>query len=62
MKIILNIRNRGPIINNDTLIIKTNCIKLKSLVRENINLLKSIKNNYYNIKKDNNNLQLILKS
>ena len=48
----VNTRNKGPIINNDTLITKTNCIKLKSVVRENINSLKNIKNNYYNIKKD----------
>ena len=29
----VNIRNKRPIINNDTLITKTNCIKLKSVVR-----------------------------
>ena len=46
----------SPIINNDTLITKTNGIKLKILVRENINSLKNIKNNYCNIKKDNINL------
>ena len=33
------LNNEGLIINNDTLITKTNCIKLKSVVRENINLL-----------------------
>ena len=38
----INIRNEGPIINNDTLITKTNCIKLKSVVRESINSLKNI--------------------
>ena len=37
-----NIRNKSPIIINDTLITKTNCIKLKSVVRENINSLKNI--------------------
>ena len=31
----VNIRNKSPIIINDTLIIKTNCIKLKTVVREN---------------------------
>ena len=41
----INIRNKSPIINNDTLTTKTNCIKLKSVVRENINSLKHIKNN-----------------
>ena len=41
----VKIKNKGPIINNDTLINKTNCLKLKSMVRENINSLKNIKNN-----------------
>ena len=54
----LKLKIRGPISNNDTLITKTNCIKLKSVVRENINSLKNIKNNYYNIKKCNNNLSI----
>ena len=49
-------KNMSPIINNDTLITKTNGIKLKILIRENINSLKNIKNNYCNIKKDNINL------
>ena len=57
----VKIKNKSPIINNDTLITKTNCIKLKSMVRENINSLKNIKNNYYNIKRDNNNLSIDLK-
>ena len=56
-----NIKNKGHIINNDTLITKNKCIKLKSMIRENINLFKNIKNNYYNIKKDNNNLLIDLK-
>ena len=47
----VNIRNKGHIINNDMLINKTKCIKLKSVVRENINSLKNIKNNLYNVKK-----------
>ena len=54
----VNIRNRSPIINNDTLIAKTNCIKLKRVVPENINSLKNVKNNLYNVKKDNNNLSI----
>ena len=41
----VNIRNKSHIINNDMLINKTKCIKLKSLVRENVNPLKNIKNN-----------------
>ena len=52
----VNIRSKGPIINNDTLITKTNCIKLKSVVQENINSPKNIKNNLYHVKKDNNSL------
>ena len=60
-KYYVNIKNKSPIINNDTLISKTNCIKLKSMVRENINSIKNIKNNLYNIKKDNNNLSIDLK-
>ena len=35
----VNIRNKGHIINNDMLINKTKCIKLKSVVRKNINSL-----------------------
>ena len=60
-KYYVNIKNKSPIINNDTLISKTNCIKLKSMVRENINSIENIKNNLYNIKKDNNNLSIDLK-
>ena len=45
----VSIRNKSPITNNDTLITKTNCIKLKSVVRENINSLKNIRNNLYNV-------------
>ena len=57
----VNIRNKGHIINNDMLINKTKCIKSKSVVRENINSLKNIKNNLYNVKKDNNSLSIDLK-
>ena len=57
----VNIKNKSPIINNNTLITKTNCIKLKSVVRENINSLKNIENNLYNIKKYNNNLSIDFK-
>ena len=57
----VNIRNKGHIINNDMLINKTKCIKLKSVVRENINSLKNIKDNLYNVKKDSNSLSIDLK-
>ena len=56
----VNIRNKGHIINNDMLINKTKCIKLKSVVRENINSLKNIKNNLYNVKKNNNSFSIDL--
>ena len=41
----VNIRNKRHIINNDMLINKTKCIKLKGLVQENVNSPKNIKNN-----------------
>ena len=47
----LILKIRRHIINNDTLITKTNCIKLKSTLRENVKLLKNIKNKLYSIKK-----------
>ena len=57
----VNIKNQGHIINNDLLINKTNYIKLKSVVRENINSLKNIRNNLFNVKKDSNSLSIDLK-
>ena len=39
----VNTKNQGHIINNDMLINKTNCIMLKSVIRENINSLKKLK-------------------
>ena len=57
----VNIRNEDHISNNDMLIIKTKCFKLKSVVREKINSLKNIKNNLYNVKKDTNTLSTDLK-
>ena len=53
--------NRDHIINNDMLINKTKCVKSKSVVLENINSLKNIQNNLYNVKKDNNSLSIDLK-
>ena len=32
----INIKNQRHVINNDTLITKTNCIRLKSMIRENV--------------------------
>ena len=43
------------------LINKTKCIKLKGVIRENINSHKNIKNNLYNTKKDTNSLSTDLK-
>ena len=57
----INIKSRRHIINNNTLITKTNCIKLKSMLRENVKSLKNIKNNLYSIKKDSDSIQIDLK-
>ena len=56
----INIKNRRHIINNDTLITKTNCIKLKSTLQENVRLLKNIKIIFVALKKTVS--KLILKS
>ena len=58
----INIKNRCHIINNDTLITKTNCSKLKSMIRENVKSLKNIKNNLYSVKKTVIVSKLTLKS
>ena len=47
----INIKNQRYIINNDTVITKTNCIELNSMLRKNAKSLKNIKNNLYSIKK-----------
>ena len=57
----INIKNWCHIINNDTLITKTNWIKLKSTLRENVKLLKNIKNNLCSVKKDSDTIQIDLK-
>ena len=57
----VNIKNKSHIINDDMLINKTKCIKSKSVVRENINSHKNLKNNLYNVKKDNNSLSIDFK-
>ena len=56
----VNIKNRHHII-NDTLITKTNCIKLKSMIPENVKSFKIIKNNLYSIKKDSDSIRIDLK-
>ena len=57
----INIKNRNLVIRNDTLIITTNCIKLKSIIRENVKLLKNITNDLYSVKKDSDRIQIDLK-
>ena len=57
----INTKNRRHIINNDTLITKTNCIKLKSTLRENVKSLKNIKNKLYSVKKDSDSIPIDLK-
>ena len=57
----INTKNRHHVIKSDTLIITTNCIKLKSMIRENVNSLKNIKNNLYGVKKDSDSIQIDLK-
>ena len=59
-KFYINIKNRRHIINNDILITKTNCIKLKSTLQENVKSLKNTKNKLYNIKKDSDSIQIDL--
>ena len=49
------------VIKNDMLIFTTNCIKLKSMIRENVKSLKNIKNNLYSVKKDSDSIQIDLK-
>ena len=57
----INIKNRRYVIKNDTLIITTNCIRLKSMIQENVKSLKNIKNNLYSVKKDSDSIQIDLK-
>ena len=58
-KFYINIKNRCH--NNNALITKTNCIKLKSTLRENVKSLKNIKNKLYSVKKDSDSIQIDLK-
>ena len=57
----INIKNRHHVIRNDTLIITTNCIKVKSMIRENVKSLRNLKNNLYSVKKDSDSTQIDLK-
>ena len=57
----INIKNRHHIVNNDTLTSKSNCINLKSMIRENVMSLKNIKNNPYSVKKDSDSIQIDFK-
>ena len=57
----INIKNRNHVIRNDKLIITTNYIKLKSMIRENVRSLKNIKNNVYSVKKESDSIQIDLK-
>ena len=43
------------------IIFRANCIKLKSMIRENVKSVKNIKNNLYSIKKDCGSIQIDLK-
>ena len=52
----INIKNRHHVIRNDTLIIGTSCIKLKSMIQENVKSLKNIKNNLCEVKKDSDSI------
>ena len=57
----INIKNRNHIIRNDTLINKTNRIKLESMIRKNVESLKNIKNNHYSVKKYTDSFSIDLK-
>ena len=57
----INIKNRHHVIRNDTLILTTNCIKVKSMIRENVKSLKNLKNNLHSLKKDSDSTQIDLK-
>ena len=57
----INSKNINHVIKNDMLIFRANCIKLKSIIRENVKSLKNIKNNLYDIEKDSDSIQIDLK-
>ena len=53
--------NTKHVIKNDMLVFTTNCIKLKSMIQENVKSLKNIKNNLYKVKKYSDSIQIDLK-
>ena len=57
----INSKNINHVIKNDMLIFRANCIKLKSIIRENVKSLKNIKNNLYDIEKDSDSIQIDLR-
>ena len=57
----IDIKNRHHVVKNDMLIFTANCINLKSMIRENVKLLKNIKNNLYGVKKNSDIIQIDLK-
>ena len=57
----INTENRHHLIKNDTLIITTNYINSKSMIRKNVKSLKNIKNKLYSVKKDSDSIQIDLK-
>ena len=58
----IDIKNRHHVVKNDMLIFAANCIKLKSVIRENVKSLKNIKNIFMALKKTVIVSKLILKS
>ena len=56
-----NSKNIKHVIKNYMLIFRANCIKLKSMIRENVKSVKNIKNNLYSVKKDCGSIQIDLK-
>ena len=56
-----NSKNIKHVIKNYMLIFRANCIKLKSMIRENVKSVKNIKNNVYSVKKDCGSIQIDLK-
>ena len=57
----INSKNIKHVIKNDILIFRANCIKFKSMIRENVKSVKNIKNNLYSVKKDCGSIQIDLK-
>ena len=57
----INSKNIKHVTKNDMLIFRANCIKLKSMIRENVKSVKNIKNNLYSVKKDCGSIQIDLK-